>query len=72
MRVVRGILNDAAMDWSDVVSSLIYFKHRPDVELFDRYCSDRGISFPHVRIHADVCRDDLLFEVELDAVKSLS
>ena len=72
MRVVEAILKDAEMDWSDAVSSLVYFKHNSDIELFDRYCSDRGISFPHVRVRADVCRDDLLFEVELDAVKSLS
>jgi enamine deaminase RidA (YjgF/YER057c/UK114 family) len=63
MRVVQGILNEAGMDWSDTVSSLIYFKHRKDFSLLDDYCRDHGISLPHIKLHADVCRDDLLFEV---------
>lgn len=71
MRVVKGILNDAGMDWSDVVSSLVYFKHRKDMGLFDDYCQDHAIKLPHVKLHADVCRDNLLFELELEAVKTV-
>jgi enamine deaminase RidA (YjgF/YER057c/UK114 family) len=71
MRVVKGILNDAGMDWSDTVSSLVYFKHRKDFGLFDDYCRDHGIKLPHIKLHADVCRDDLLFELELEAVKTI-
>ena len=71
MRVVNGILSDANMDWSDTVSSLVYFKHRKDFGLFDEYCRDHGIKLPHIKLHADVCRDDLLFELELEAVKTV-
>ena len=71
MRVVEGILNDAGMNWSDVASSLVYFKHDGNFGLFDDYCQSRQIDLPQIKIIADVCRDDLLFEIELDAVKTV-
>ena len=68
MQVVHAILNNADMDWSDTVTALAYFKYRKDFGLFDDYCRANGIKIPHIKIHADVCRDDLLFELELDAM----
>lgn len=68
MQVVHAILNNAGMDWADTVTSLAYFKHHKDFGLFDDYCRANGIKIPHIKIHADVCRDDLLFELELDAM----
>jgi len=68
MEVVEAILNEANMSWEDTVSSLAYFKHRRDFSLFDGYCRGAGITLPHVKVQADVCRDDLLFELELDAI----
>ncbi|MHC4906125.1 MAG: RidA family protein [Planctomycetota bacterium] len=69
MRVASAILDNARMEWSDTVSGLVYFKRRDDFALFDAYCRKHEIALPHVKICADVCRDDLLFELELDAVK---
>ena len=69
MRVASAILDNARMEWSDAVSGLVYFKRRDDFALFDAYCSEHEIALPHIKICADVCRDDLLFELELDAVK---
>lgn len=69
MRVTGGILDKAGMAWSDAVSGLVYFKHAKDFGLFDAYCKKHAITLPHVKVCADVCRDDLLFELELDAVK---
>jgi enamine deaminase RidA (YjgF/YER057c/UK114 family) len=69
MRVVNAILDKAQMDWSDAVSGLVYFKRAKDFALFDAYCTEHEITLPHIKICADVCRDDLLFELELDAVK---
>lgn len=71
MQVVEAILQDAGMDWNDTASALVYFKHRDDFGRFDAYCQKHGIALPHVKLHADVCRDDLLFELELDAVKTV-
>lgn len=68
MQVVHAILNNAGMDWADTVTALAYFKDRKDFRLFDDYCRANGIKLPHIKLHADVCRDDLLFELELDAM----
>jgi enamine deaminase RidA (YjgF/YER057c/UK114 family) len=67
MQVVKAILNETNMDWHDTVSSTIYFKNRQDFGLFDNYCLQQEIKLPHIKIQADVCRDDLLFELELEA-----
>jgi enamine deaminase RidA (YjgF/YER057c/UK114 family) len=68
MKVVKAILNEAKMDWSNAVSSMAYFKHSRDFGLFDNYCQKHNLKLPHIKVQADVCRDDLLFELELDAV----
>lgn len=70
MEVVEALLDSQGMSWSDVVRGVAYFKDiRADRALYDDYCSERGIPrFPLAFSHADVCRDDLLFEIEVDAV----
>ncbi|MCK5852680.1 hypothetical protein KAH27_06575 [bacterium] len=69
MKVVDAILDDADMKWSDTANAMVYFKHLKDFHLFDDFCRANKINIPHVKLHADVCRDDLLFEIELDAIK---
>lgn len=70
MRVVDGILASRRMGWADVSRGISYFKNREDVALFKKYCNVHGIGhFPLSVSHADVCRDDLLFELEVDAVQ---
>lgn len=69
MQVVKAILNEAGMEWSNAVSSMAYFKYKEDFGLFDDYCRRQNIKLPHIKVQADVCRDDLLFELELDAVR---
>jgi enamine deaminase RidA (YjgF/YER057c/UK114 family) len=69
MQVVEAILKQAGMEWSDTVSSLVYFKNSRDFSLFDKYCHRQNIQLPHIKLRADVCRNDLLYEIELDAVK---
>ena len=44
-----------------------------DAPLFKKYCKDNGLPrVPFALSHSDVCRDDLLFEIELDAIKTRS
>jgi len=69
MKVVSAILGDANMDWSDTANAMVYFKHQKDFHLFDDFCRVNKINIPHVKLCADVCRDNLLFEIELDAIK---
>lgn len=69
MEVVQAILRSREMDWGDVTRSLVYFKRAKDAPLFRRYCDESGIPpFPAIVAENDVCRDELLFEIEVDAV----
>lgn len=68
MRVVAAILESRGMDWSNVNRALAYVKYAKDAEVFTRYCEEKGIDIPVVVSEQDVCRDNLLFEIEVDAV----
>lgn len=67
--VVEAILNSREMSWSDTTRAVGYFRNLQDLPAFDACCRNRGIApLPLVPAHAAVCRDDLLFEIELDAI----
>jgi enamine deaminase RidA (YjgF/YER057c/UK114 family) len=69
MDVVHSILESRGMDWSDASRAIAYFKHIADAPLLEKYCvAHRLPELPVAISHADVCRHDLLFEIELDAV----
>jgi enamine deaminase RidA (YjgF/YER057c/UK114 family) len=69
--VVEAILKSREMDWTNTVRAVGYFRRIEDLPLFERCCRERGIApLPLVPAHAIVCRDDLLFEIELDAIAS--
>lgn len=70
MEVVAAILAARGMTWNDAVRGIGYFKHMEDAPVFDRWCLARGLaSVPVILAKNDICRDDLLFEIELDAVR---
>ena len=70
MEVVRAILRSRGMDWCDVTRAIGYFKHAEDAPAFDRYCTSNKLPLmPAIIAKNDICRDDLLFEVEVDAVR---
>lgn len=69
MEVVSSILHFRGMDLSCTTRALTYFKHAEDIPAFDTWRTANNISdIPTIRIHNDVCRHDLLFEIELDAI----
>jgi len=69
MEVVQAILRSREMDWGDVTRSLVYFKRAADAPLFERYRQEHGVpSFPAIIVANDICREELLFEIEVDAV----
>ncbi len=71
MDVVEAILKLRGLGWEDTVRAIGYFKHAGDIPAFERYRAAEGLSsLPIVIAKNDVCRDDLLFELELDAVSS--
>ena len=71
MRVGGAILESRGMGWSDVTRMIAYFKDMREAERLAVYCKQQNIpQLPVVCCHAAVCRDDLLFEIELDAAKA--
>jgi enamine deaminase RidA (YjgF/YER057c/UK114 family) len=66
--VVRAILVSRGMDWAHVSRAIASVKHASDVPAFQAYCACAGLDLPLVTVNVDICRDDLLFELELDAV----
>jgi enamine deaminase RidA (YjgF/YER057c/UK114 family) len=68
MEVVEAILAQRGLGFEDVTRAITYFKRIPDAADFHAWCADRGLAFfPTVSMQTDVCRDELLFEIELDA-----
>ncbi len=73
MEVVGAILSSRGLGFEDVTRAITYFKRIEDTEFFDAWLADRGIDFfPTISLQTDVCRDELLFEVELDAAAGTS
>ncbi len=72
LEVVHAILTSRGMDWADLFRGIAYFKDMETLPIYERIVREIGIPrFPLAISHADVCRHDLLFEIELDAVKAL-
>jgi len=70
MQVVYAILESRGMGWGDVSRAAAYFKDIKEAPMLYKYYNENKISIPPIAIaHADICRDDLLFEIELDAIK---
>jgi enamine deaminase RidA (YjgF/YER057c/UK114 family) len=68
MEVVEAILRSRGFNFSDLTRATAYFKHRADVSAFTEWCAARDLrSLPAVAVHGDICRKDLLFELEVDA-----
>jgi enamine deaminase RidA (YjgF/YER057c/UK114 family) len=69
MDVVEAILGSRQMGWSDVSRAIAYFKDIQDAPLLDRFCKGNRLpALPMAVAHGDICRDELLFEIEVDAV----
>ena len=69
MRVVKAILAQRDMTWSDVTRGIAYFKSADFHQAYEEYCRSEDIpDMPMIITENDVCRHDLLFEIELDAI----
>ena len=71
MEVVEAILREAGMDWSHAVRGIAYFNDAANLHLWEPVRA--AYQLPEamaVVVHADICRTDLLFELELEARRS--
>ncbi len=70
MEVVYAILQSRGMDWSDVVKATAYVKEADDIPAYHKYCTANNLpAMPIIVANSTICREDLLFEVEVDAIK---
>jgi enamine deaminase RidA (YjgF/YER057c/UK114 family) len=67
MEVVAAILDSRGMDFSDVTRAIAYCQQPLFASYFERWCETRQLNnLPAIHVNCDICRDDLLFELELD------
>jgi enamine deaminase RidA (YjgF/YER057c/UK114 family) len=72
MDVVKAILDSRGMDWDDATRAIAYFPDLSDSSLLDEYLKEHSITnLPVAIAHGDICRSDLLFEIEVDTVKKI-
>ncbi len=72
MRVAGAILESRDMNWSDVSRAIVYIRNAEDKPLWEAYSKANGLEdMPTLIAHNVVCRDDLLFEIEADAIKTV-
>jgi len=68
MNVVERLLQARGFELSDLTRVTGYFKHRDQARLFDEWRAAQGLPpMPLVLAQCDICREDLLFELEADA-----
>ncbi|MFO7853171.1 MAG: hypothetical protein ACQERS_02500 [Bacteroidota bacterium] len=72
MGVVKSILISEHYKWDDIVRAIAYFPDPGHVKHLTDYCLSKEIDPSYfLSVGGTVCRDDLMFEIELDAVRPL-
>jgi enamine deaminase RidA (YjgF/YER057c/UK114 family) len=70
MNVVEALLSSRRMAWSNVMRAIAYVKHPGFAGNFSQYLASSTMpALQWITAHNEVCRDNLLFEIEVDAVK---
>lgn len=71
MQVVGDLLRARGMSYADVSRATAYFKSAVDQPLFQAWLVANQLeALPVVNTCCEICRDDLLFEIEVDAIKA--
>lgn len=71
MNVVQGILQSRGISFADVTRATAYFSNAAQAPVLAAWLARHGLhSLPVVCTRSDVCRPDLLFEIELDAARA--
>jgi enamine deaminase RidA (YjgF/YER057c/UK114 family) len=69
MKVVNAIIESREMNWDNIIRGIAYFKDINNKNIFQKYCEDNMLpNLPVTMVQADICREDLLFEIEIDAL----
>jgi enamine deaminase RidA (YjgF/YER057c/UK114 family) len=69
---IETLLSEQNASFSDMVSAITYLKNRKDADILRRILNDRGLGdLPNALVEADICRDNLLCEMEAVAALPL-
>jgi enamine deaminase RidA (YjgF/YER057c/UK114 family) len=69
LEVVEAILRAEKMNWGNMTRAVGYFRNAADIPRFAVRAQQLGLpQLPIVFARAEICRDDLLFELEADAM----
>lgn len=68
MLVVEGILHAACHDWKDVTRAVIYVKDPEAEDAARAWLAEHNLALPALWVESDICRCELLYEMEADAV----
>ncbi len=69
LEVIAALLNNNNMSFKNVSRAIAYFPQDDFVDGFNEICIKFGLDSDYVlKVHGVVCRPDLLFELEVDAV----
>ena len=72
MDVVEAILRSREMNYASVSRATAYLKKLEHGAAVLEWCAARGVNLPLLCLQSAVCRDELLFELELDAMIPLT
>ncbi len=73
MQVAGAILESRQMNWRDTTRAVAYIKHAAAAPAWRDWLAAHDLcDLPVVTTENDICRDDLLFEIELDAIRSVA
>jgi len=66
---IEALLGQAGGNLSDICAATVFVKQPEFIPVFWKMAADRGLdSFPAVCVVADICRDELLFEIDAEAI----
>lgn len=70
MKVIEEIFKSCSMNWDNAVRAIVYLKNIQDIPVFNEFCRKNHLpSFPLCICQSDICREDFLFEIEIDFIK---
>lgn len=66
--VLGRLLESRGMGWADVLHGVAYIRRAEDIPALEKFMRQRGMPPIHmVPVAATICRDELLFELEIEA-----
>ncbi len=69
LEVVESLIGEKGAKFEDIRSATVYLKRAEDFNIYEKYAGRLGLmSLPAVFVAADICRDELMFEMDALAV----